>query len=169
MYDNLFIPNKMDYVRGYRRPDVNCILCAIVEGSDKVERLEVYRSELFVIALNIYPYSPGHLMIFPKRHITDPREFNNGEVIDLHRLQSLCLNVLDSIYSPHGFNVGYNIGKAGGASIAHTHLHIVPRYKKELGFIDILGGTKIIVEDPNVSLERVREAFARVRSISSDQ
>ena len=59
MRDNLFIPNKMDYVRGKTRPDVSCILCAVVDGSDQVNRLEVYLTALFTISLNLYPYSPG--------------------------------------------------------------------------------------------------------------
>lgn len=156
---NLFVPGKLKYARGERRSDVECILCAIVEESNKVKRLEVHRSGLFVITLNLYPYTPGHLMVFPKRHITDPRMLNSEEVSELHEIQSLCLNVLESVYAPHGFNIGYNIGEASGASIAHLHLHIVPRYRREIGFIDIIAGAKVIVEDPNVSLARLREAF----------
>ncbi len=159
MRTNLFVPDKMEYARGAKRPDVECILCAIVEGSDKVARLDAYRSELFVVVLNLYPYTPGHLMVFPKRHIIDPRMLTDKEAIELCKVQNLCLNVLDNIYSPHGFNLGYNIGEAGGASISHLHLHIVPRYRRELGFIDIISGAKIIIEDPNVSLEKIRQGF----------
>ena len=164
MQKNLFVPNKMEYARGGKKPNVECILCAIVEENDKVARLDVYRSKLFVVALNLYPYTPGHLMIFPKRHITDVRMLSNEEVSELHKLQSLCLDVLENIYTPHGFNLGYNIGEAGGASIEHLHLHIVPRYRRETGFIDIIGGSKIIVEDPNVTQQRVREAFVKATS-----
>ncbi len=164
---NLFVPGKIEYARGEKRPDVECILCAIVAESDEVARLEVYRSELFVVTLNIYPYSPGHLMVFPKRHVTDPRMLNDKEIAELHRMQSVCLDVLESVYEPRGFNVGYNVGEAGGASIAHLHLHIVPRYRREIGFIDIIAGTKIIVEDPNISQSRVREAFQLKGSIGS--
>ncbi len=169
MQNNLFIPNKLEYVRGDKRPDVECILCAIVEGNDKVVRLEVYRSDLFVIALNLYPYAPGHMMIFPKRHITDPRMLTHDEVTELHKMQNLSIDVLEKVYSPQGFNVGYNIGEAGGASISHLHLHVVPRYKREIGFIDIIGGVKIIVEDPNVSLSRLMEGFSEVLSTCANQ
>jgi ATP adenylyltransferase len=158
-WKNLFVPNKMDYARGKKRPDVECILCAIVSGDELVEKLEVYQSELFFVSLNLYPYSPGHLMVFPKRHIVDIRELTSEEVEQLHNVQNLCLNVLDKVYSPHGYNIGYNIGSAAGASIQHLHLHIVPRYQRELGFIDIIGGAKIIVEDPNRTQYRLREAF----------
>jgi len=164
MRNNLFVPDKMEYARGGKRPDVDCILCAILEENDKVTRLDVYRSELFVVALNLYPYAPGHLMVFPRRHITDPRTMNDEEVAELHKTQNLCLDILEGLYTPHGFNLGYNIGDAGGASIEHLHLHIVPRYRRELGFIDIIGGAKIIIEDPNVSLSRLREAFAKANS-----
>ncbi len=169
MQSNLFIPNKLEYVRGDKRPDVNCILCAIVEKDDRVVRLEVYRSDLFVIALNLYPYAPGHLMIFPKRHITDPRMLAHDEVVELHKMQNLSIDVLEKVYSPQGFNVGYNIGEAGGASISHLHLHVVPRYKREIGFIDIIGGVKIIVEDPNVSLSRVRDGFSQILNTYAGQ
>jgi len=164
MRNNLFVPGKMEYVRGGNRPDVECILCAIVEGNNKVARLDVHRSKLFVVALNLYPYTPGHLMVFPKRHITDIRMLNDEEASELHKLQNFCLDVLENVYAPHGFNLGYNIGEAGGASIEHLHLHIVPRYRRETGFIDIIGGSKIIIEDPNVSLSRVREAFIKAKS-----
>ena len=159
MQGNIFVPGKMEYARGGKRPNVECILCAIVDRNDEVTRLDVHRSKFFVVALNLYPYTPGHLMVFPKRHITDPRMLSGEEAMELHEMQNLCMDVLDSVYAPHGFNLGYNVGAAGGASIEHLHLHIVPRYRRETGFIDIIGGSKIIVEDPNVSLARVREAF----------
>jgi ATP adenylyltransferase len=162
MRKNLFIPGKMAYIRGEQKPNVDCILCAIVAESDKVARLEAYRSELSLVTLNLYPYAPGHLMVFPKRHITDPRMLTAEESVDLCNLQGMCLDVLDHVYSPHGYNIGYNIGDAGGASIAHLHLHIVPRYRKEMGFIDIIGGVKIIIEDPNVTLAKVRGGFDKI-------
>jgi ATP adenylyltransferase len=169
MRKNLFIPGKMAYVRGEKKPDVKCILCAIVEESDQVSRLEVYRSEYFLVTLNLYPYAPGHLMIFPKRHVTDLRMLTKEESAELCKLQGICLDVLDDVYHPHGFNIGYNIGEAGGASIAHLHLHVVPRYRRELGFIDIIGGVKIIIEDPNISLVRVKEGFAKITGKHADQ
>ena len=164
MRDNLFVPGKMGYARGGERPNVECILCAVVERNDEVIQLDVHRSKLFVVTLNLYPYAPGHLVVFPKRHITDLRMLNDEEALELHKVQNLCLDVLETLYTPHGFNLGYNIGQAGGASIEHLHLHIVPRYRRELGFIDIIGGAKIIIEDPNVSLSRMREAFAKATS-----
>ncbi len=162
MRNNLFVPNKMPYAKGKNRPDVQCILCAIVEKDEKVERLEVHRTELFTISLNLYPYSPGHLMIFPNRHIVDARELNAEEVYDLHQLQCLSFEVLTQAYQPKGFNVGYNMGESSGASIAHLHLHVVPRYPRELGFMDVIGGARIIIEDPNATQEKLFELFQKI-------
>lgn len=159
MRKNLFVPNKMPYAKGKNRPNVECILCAIVDKDDKVERLEVHRTKLFTISLNLYPYSPGHLMIFPNRHIVDVRELNSEEVLELHSLQCLSFEVLTHAYQPRGFNVGYNMGESSGASIPHLHLHVVPRYPRELGFMDVIGGSRIIIEDPNVTQVRLLEIF----------
>lgn len=164
MRKNLFVPNKMSYARGKNRPEVDCILCGIVRNDATVVNLNVYESPLFVVSLNLYPYTPGHLMVFPKRHIVDIREYTDEEATELFALEKLCLSVLDELYTPHGYNLGYNIGPAAGASIEHVHLHIVPRYQRELGFIDIIGGAKVIVEEPNETRKRVREAFLRQSS-----
>ncbi|MDD5092161.1 MAG: HIT family hydrolase, partial [Candidatus Wallbacteria bacterium] len=74
MIRNLFIPEKFDYVRRKNRPAVDCILCAYPEKNHLVELLEVFCGRHHFVACNLYPYNPGHLMIFPKRHITDVRE-----------------------------------------------------------------------------------------------
>ncbi|MFH1859469.1 MAG: HIT domain-containing protein [bacterium] len=157
---HLFVPSKLeDYLLG-EKPKVSCILCAVRDRDEKVVQLDVYRSKDIIISLNLYPYNPGHVMIFPNRHIKDIRELNTEETFQIQSLTIKTLDVLDRLYSPHGYNIGYNMGNIAGASIEHLHLHIVPRYKNELGFVDILSNSKIIVEDPRKTLERLREAYA---------
>ena len=70
------------------------------------------------------------------------------------------MDILDKEYMPQGFNIGFNIGEASGASIAHLHRHIVPRYKNELGFIDIVGGAKIYIEDPKETVKKIKKSFS---------
>jgi ATP adenylyltransferase len=157
---NLFTPHKLSYVQG-KKPDVPCILCAVRDGDERVRNLEVYRGKMSIITLNLYPYSPGHLMIFPKRHIKDIRQLNKEEIDEIHHFLHLSLDILDRIYSPHGYNIGYNMGKASGASMEHLHLHIVPRYHNEIGFLDVINGTRVIVEDPLKTKARLIEAFKK--------
>lgn len=153
------VANKLDYARG-KRPPVDCILCAVAESDPRVTDLVVFRHGEHYVTLNLYPYNPGHLMIVPQRHVLDVRELSEPEVLAMHRLQVLALEVLEHEYHPGGFNVGYNLGRASGASIAHLHLQIVPRYGSEMGFFDILSDSRVIVEEPRVTRRRLQAAFA---------
>jgi ATP adenylyltransferase len=77
----------------------------------------------------------------------------------MQMLLNHSLTALDKIYQPAGYNIGYNVGEASGASIPHLHQHVVPRYSRELGFVDITAGAKIIIEDPAVTLEKLKKVF----------
>lgn len=155
---HLIAYNKLNYVRGHR-PEVDCILCAVREQHPEVENLEVYRNEHFLITVNLYPYNLGHLMLVPLRHVESPDELDETEALALHRLQSQTLKVLRDLYHPGGFNIGYNIGETGGGSIDHLHLHIVPRFRNELGFISTIGQTQVMVEEPSKMMARIKAAF----------
>jgi ATP adenylyltransferase len=157
----LYIPSKMAYVKG-ERPDVDCIFCAVAEKDKKVKKLEVCRTERWVASVNLHPYNVGHLLLFPIRHTVDVRDLTKAENAELHSLQSLSLDVLDALYAPVGYNVGFNIGRSAGASIEHLHLHIVPRFPNEAGFLDILSETRTIVEDPKQTIARLRRMFKKL-------
>ncbi len=161
--DYLFNPDKMNYVKGKNRPNVECILCAIKDNLPGINKLEVLRTKLSVISVNLYPYNSGHVIIFPLRHVTDLRHLTEEESLDIERITKVYFDVCDMLYEPKGYNIGYNLGKASGASIAHVHRHIVPRYHGEQGFISVLGGTKLMVEDPNVTMTRLKEAMGKYK------
>ncbi|HCL57872.1 MAG TPA: histidine triad (HIT) protein [Spirochaetia bacterium] len=156
---HLFPLNKISYLKDKKFREENCILCKIIEKDSQVFNLLVYEGKKAAVTLNLYPYNAGHLMIFPMRHIEDIREMSKEEEDEISILTKISMNLLDKIYSPGGYNLGYNIGKASGASIAHIHRHVVPRFPNELGFIDILSGSKIIVEDPKQTLLKLKEFF----------
>ena len=159
--DNLFNKNlhsigKLKYVQGLKDSDIECILCEIIKESDKVQVLKIYQDDLMAISLNLYPFNPGHLMIFPIRHIYDFRELTETEILRLANLIGKCQNILTDMYNPTGFNVGFNQGKPAGASIKHIHLHVVPRFNRELGYIDIIGKTRVVVEDVHSVFEKMK-------------
>jgi len=103
-------------------------------------------------------------MVFPIRHIEKFEDMTIEEHSDIYNLTCLSLDILRKLYDPGGFNIGYNIGKAGGASLAHIHQHIVPRYEHELGFVDIFSGSKITIETPWQIYDNLMEEFSKVRS-----
>jgi len=156
-----FVPGKLAYARG-DRPAVPCILCAVAASDERVDRLVVHRQADLFVTLNLYPYNPGHLMVVPVRHVEHLSQLSEDEALAIHRLQLLTLRVLDAEYRPTGYNLGWNIGKSSGASIDHIHSQIVPRYPAEIGFFDLLSDSRVIVEDPKRTRERLVQAFARL-------
>lgn len=154
----LFNTEKIKYVKG-EKPCVDCILCALIAGDPSVTSLTVYRDDKFIVAMNLFPFNPGHLMIFPLRHVTDISGLTDEEASEMHRLLVKCVKVLDEEFTPSGYNVGYNLGNGSGASIAHIHQHVVPRYSNEVGFLDVLSGTRVIVSDPKTVMLKLRDRF----------
>lgn len=159
---NLFNFNKIEYIKGRKTPHVNCILCAIRDKNPKVTNLEIIRTKLSIVCVNLYPYNSGHLIIFPQKHLVNIRELSDEEAMDIEILTRIALDIMDNLYSPSGFNIGYNMGSNAGASIPHLHRHLVPRYSNESGFIDIIGGAKIIIEEPHRTMERFKKAFKNI-------
>lgn len=149
---------KLAYVKG-AKPQ-GCILCLIRDGSDQVVDLTVFRTERFIVSVNLYPYNPGHLMVFPVRHIEDIREYTAAEERELQSVTRHILGLLDRTHSPAGYNLGYNMHGVAGASIEHLHMHIIPRYPKEIGIADIIAGKRVLVENPQDTASRLQEAYS---------
>jgi ATP adenylyltransferase len=155
----LFNTEKIKYVKG-DKPSVECILCAIRDNDPRVKNLNVHTTEKFIIAVNLFPFNPGHVMIFPKRHICGIGELTESEAAEMHYLLTKTITFLDEEFNPSGYNIGYNLGDGSGASIRHLHQHIVPRYANEVGFLDVLSGTRVIVSDPVEVVERLKVKFS---------
>lgn len=155
IWKNIFQFSKGKYIFS-KKDQVECILCASISKNELVPSLEVFRSDLFAVSINLYPYNTGHLMIYPLRHVADYRDLRDEELLQLGKLTSFLLEVLTALYAPKGFNVGLNLGEHAGASIAHLHQHVIPRFSNELGVVDLIGGAKVIIEDPNETMKKVR-------------
>lgn len=150
--------DKIAYLQG-KKPE-GCILCHIKNKSKDIVNLTVFEDGLFNISVNLYPYNPGHLILFPLRHIIDVREMNEKESERLNKLTNRSLDILDSCYSPTGYNIGYNMGLTAGASIEHIHLHIIPRFPRETGIADLIAGSRMLVESPLETKERIKKCFS---------
>lgn len=156
--DYFFSFNKMKYFKE-KKPD-SCILCLIQNDSAEVENLTVFQNRILTISVNLYPYNPGHLLLFPNRHLVDIRELTDDEEREMHRLTKTSLTILDKLFSPSAYNIGYNMGLEAGGSIEHLHQHIIPRYPREIGIAELIGGKKILVESPYDSADKLKKEFS---------
>src|SRR4029077_18262707 len=133
MPKTLWAPWRLDYIQHADELD-RCIFC------EPEEELLVATGEHTLAVLNKYPYASGHLLVAPKRHVGKFGGLRDDEALEVHRLASAGLDALTEIYAPHGFNLGWNIGRVAGAGIEdHVHLHVVPRWNGDTNFMPVLG------------------------------
>jgi len=107
--------------------------------------LMVARGHLVYAVLNLYPYNPGHLMVVPYRRVAELEDLTDSETAEMMKFVQQAIRVMKSISRPDGFNVGLNLGKSAGGSLAeHLHMHVVPRWSGDANFITIVGETKVV-------------------------
>jgi ATP adenylyltransferase len=155
----LWAPWRLEYIQGPQSD--GCVFCLGEDRSNDAGRLVVARSECAFVMLNRYPYSNGHLLISPCRHLCDPDQLERDEVLEIHELMVRCQQVLREVCAAQGFNVGWNIGEVAGAGIAsHIHMHVVPRWAGDANFMPVLADTRVIPQHLERTCELLREAFA---------
>lgn len=110
--------------------------------------------------MNKFPYNNGHLLIAPRRHVGEISLLSPEEGASLFATLQKATNWLKEVYSPHGFNVGMNLGRVAGAGLPdHLHIHIVPRWNGDINFMSVVGEVKVMSESLEAGWERIRTAI----------
>lgn len=160
----LWTPHRLAYVQsGEHKPAddqaPSCPFCRVPGGSDE-DGLIVHRGSTCFVVLNLFPYSPGHLLVCPYRHIPDLTDTTDEELDELSRLTRRAMTVLRSVSHPDGFNLGMNQGAVAGAGIAaHLHQHVVPRWRGDANFFPIIARTKAVPQLLGDTRDLVAEAW----------
>lgn len=149
---------RMEYIKG-KKPN-GCVFC---KDSVRDESLILFDNESIFVIMNKYPYNTGHLLIIPNRHIANLEDLSAGERNAMFDALEKAVRVLKEVMKPEGFNVGINIGRAGGAGISeHLHMHIVPRWDGDTNFMTCLAETRVTPEDVTVTCEKLKSHFERL-------
>ncbi|QHN02067.1 HIT domain-containing protein [Granulicella sp. WH15] len=154
--------------------DHHCVFCnligavewAISSGmsAEEAERAGnvILRGPHTFTCLNAFPYSSGHVLIVPYRHVASLAELDEataGEIIlTAQRLET----ALRGVYRPDGINMGLNLGQAAGAGVAgHVHMHVLPRWFGDTNFMTVTAETRVLPELLEATWNRLREELAR--------
>lgn len=163
-FERLWTPHRIEYIRGVNKPateaSAECPFCRIPAGDDR-EGLIVHRGERAYVVLNLYPYTPGHLMVCPYRHFADYCDATAAETAEIAELTQRAMQVLAAVSAPQGFNLGINQGRVAGAGIvAHLHQHVVPRWSGDSNFITVVGGARTLPQLLEETRDLLAEAWA---------
>jgi ATP adenylyltransferase len=156
----LWAPWRLEYIAQADEQE-GCVFCLEAEHAlDEGESLRILDGKTAIALLNKFPYSSGHLMVAPRRHIGSLGELGDDEALEIHRLAVAAVDVLTDTYGAAGFNLGWNLGRIAGAGIAdHIHLHVVPRWGGDTNFMPVLADVKVLPEHLLETRDRLREAW----------
>jgi len=153
----LWAPWRLKYVKS--KKSNGCIFCKARKSKQDKKNHVVYRSKCSFAILNLYPYTNGHIMVAPYRHVKDIDQLSRDELLDLFEVLKISKKLLDKTLEPHGYNIGINISRAAGAGFdKHIHIHIVPRWKGDVNFMPVFTDTKVISQSLNDLYNRLTDA-----------
>lgn len=148
-YDKiLWAPWRSEYMsllKDEKYRDV-CFLCNrenVSTSSDEFMIIE--RGKNAFVMLNAWPYNPYHLLISPYDHICDITQNNKQILYEIMDFVVKFKSIISSLVHTKDFNIGFNLGAAAGAGVAgHMHMHLVPRWVGDTGFMSVVSDTKVI-------------------------
>jgi diadenosine tetraphosphate (Ap4A) HIT family hydrolase len=114
---------------------VTCELCAPADV--------VVENSLAYARYDSNSLSRGHVLVIPRRHVADFFEMTAAEQAGILELLNKAKELIARKYSPDGFNIGVNVGKAAGQNRMHVHVHLIPRYTGDVP--DPSGGIRCVL------------------------
>jgi len=158
--DRIWAPWRMEFILN-DKPE-GCIFCLGDKKDPETEksRLILRRDNNTSIIMNRYPYSCGHLLVSPLRHVADIGDLLPDEMLELFQNVRLSCRIMKEMLFPQGFNIGINIGKAAGAGVDdHLHIHVVPRWVGDTNFMTLVADVRVMPESLDAAYEKLRDRF----------
>jgi ATP adenylyltransferase len=159
--ERIWAPWRLEYVKDASKDfEQECIFCSKPQQDDDEANLIVHRGELCFVILNLFPYTNGHLMVAPYEHLASLPELGERTVAEMMALTQRAMTVLESVYEPHGYNVGFNQGRVAGAGVEHhIHMHVVPRWGGDTNFMPVLADTRVMPQSLGESYRALKGSF----------
>jgi ATP adenylyltransferase len=158
----LWAPWRENYITKITTSPKGCVFCRILADHKDKQHLIFIRAPHAFAVLNLYPYSNGHCLIVPNRHVADISQLPAGEYAGLMGLLLETKALLNKAMAPQGFNIGINLGRMAGAGMPkHVHVHVVPRWQGDHNFMPVTAGTKVISQSLAVLYKKLAYAHQK--------
>lgn len=165
----LYAPWRHDYVnKNNEKIDKTtlkneCVFCHQLALNQDESFLIIKRFKNCFVMMNKYPYNIGHLMVLPNEHIADIRQLAPEVRAEIFDVASVSLTAVETALKAKGFNVGINMGIAGGGGIpSHLHVHILPRWVGDTNFLETIGNVKMLSSDVQTVYKMLKDEFAKL-------
>jgi ATP adenylyltransferase len=120
----------------------------------------VHRGDTCFVVVNLFPYTPGHLLVVPYREVADLDGLTEQETTDLWATVTDAVRVVRAVYAPDGLNVGLNLGRPAGGSVPdHLHVHVVPRWTGDSNFMSAISNTQTLPEALADTAAKLRDGW----------
>ena len=157
----LWAPWRIEYITKDKSKE--CIFCSLPKLDDDKKNFILFRGKHCFVIMNIYPYNSGHLMVSPYRHLACITKLDTEESLEMTEITKNSIQILREVNAPEGFNVGFNLGKSGGAGYdEHIHSHIVPRWTGDNNFMPALAETRVIPEHLEKTYDKLAPNFKKL-------
>ena len=133
-----------------------CVLCRVLGADSNV----VWRGRCCAAILNAFPYTSGHLMVMPTRHVGELEQVAGEEAVELWATVADAVRALKGAYAPDGINVGANLRRPAGAGLPdHFHVHVLPRWNGDTNFITAVVETRVLPESLPDTLAKLQHSW----------
>ncbi|OHA09577.1 MAG: histidine triad nucleotide-binding protein [Candidatus Sungbacteria bacterium RIFCSPLOWO2_01_FULL_60_25] len=106
---------------------MDCIFCGIVQRA--IPATVVAEDERIMAFPDIHPKAPVHIVVIPKQHIESIAhlEENHSDVIAAIIYAAKRIAAEKKL---EGYKLVFNVGRLGGQSVDHLHLHLLGGWAK---------------------------------------
>ncbi|MFH0898143.1 MAG: HIT domain-containing protein [bacterium] len=161
----LYAPWRHDYVTGKEKKDSknlknNCVFCDQFAQNNDEKYFILKRLQHCVVIMNYYPYNAGHVMILPYQHLEYLDQVPQEARAEMMEATTMATSAIKKALNCEGFNVGINLGAAGGGGLReHLHIHVLPRWKGDTNFLSTLVDTTLVCTDMQEVYTALKKEF----------
>ena len=107
----------------------------------------VLRNDYWLGIFDNHPVSLGHMKLVSRNHRISFGDLSDAEIIAFRDILKEASLLIIKKHHPDGWNIGYNDGIIAGQTVFHLHVHVIPRYKRDVD--DPTGGIRTILPGGN--------------------